>query len=214
MNGVLSMIKKGIFVSLEGIDGCGKSTLLTKLIDYFADSEIVTIREPGGNYISEKIREVLLDAVNNNIFPKTEALLYAAARNQVVEEIIKPALRYNKIVLADRYQDSTVAYQGYGRGLNLEYIDNLNKLCTGGLQPDLTLLLDINPQVAVSRKLGTTPDRLESEGIEFQNRVRKGYLQLADLYPERIKIINAEFDPETVLTQAITYLGKIINIQK
>jgi len=208
------MIKKGIFVSLEGIDGCGKSTLLTKLIDHFAGSEIITIREPGGNYISEKIREVLLDAVNNNIFPKTEALLYAAARNQVVEEIIKPALQYNKIVLADRYQDSTVAYQGYGRGLNLEYIDSLNRLCTGGLQPDLTLLLDISPQVAVSRKLGTTPDRLESEGIEFQNRVRKGYLQLANLYPERIKIINAELDPETVLTQAITYLGKIINMQK
>jgi dTMP kinase len=207
------MISKGICISLEGIDGSGKTTVNQLLLEYLhqTDSTKVTaIREPGGTYISEKIRDLLLDVRNEGILSRTEAILYAAARSQVVEEVIRPALNHNKVVLADRFLDSTIAYQGFGRGLDLTFLNELNKLCTGGLFPDLTLLLDIDPKEGQLRRKKDIPDRLEKEGIEFQNLVRQGYLHLAEQNPGRIKIIDGNLKPSEILNQAISYVNTAI----
>lgn len=187
------MRQKGLFLSLEGVDGSGKSSLLECMRDYLdgCGYEVLTLREPGGTIISEKIRTMLLDVKNAGILPGTEALLYAAARSQVVEEIIRPALARGQIVLADRYLDSTIAYQGYGRGLKIDYLKQLNQLCTGGLLPHLTLLLDIDPAQAARRRKKDIPDRLEKEGLEFQQKVRRGYMEIAGQEPGRIKVIDA-----------------------
>jgi len=171
---------------------------------------VLSIREPGGNIISEKIRELLLDVTNQGITSRTEALLYAAARSQVVEQVISPALKTGKIVLADRYMDSTIAYQGYGRGLELAFLQELNQLCTGGLKPDLTLLLDLSSEEAWGRRKKEIPDRLEKEGLVFQEKVRKGYLSLAEQEKDRIKILDARQEPVKVLQQAIGWLDEIL----
>jgi len=206
------LVGRGIFISLEGIDGSGKTSLKERLQSYLEhkwEKEVLGVREPGGNIISEKIRELLLDVSNQGMTSRTEALLYAAARSQVVEEIILPALLAGKIVLADRYMDSTLAYQGYGRGLNIDFLQHLNHLCTGGLKPDLTLLLDIDCQKAWLRRKKEIPDRLEKEGLTFQNKVREGYLQLARQEAERIKIINADQEPDKVFRDALRFLEQL-----
>lgn len=203
------MNKKGFFVSLEGIDGSGKTSLRELLINSLDSDNIISIREPGGTYISEKIRAMLLDTKNMGMVARTEALLYAAARSQLVEEIIRPALAQGKMVLADRYLDSTIAYQGYGRGLDLDFLTELNQLCTGGLKPDLTLLLDLDPAEGLRRRGEEKPDRLEQEGIHFQHKVREGYLEIARREPQRVKILDAAGDRFDVLGQALTYLREI-----
>ncbi|MEN6351632.1 MAG: dTMP kinase [Syntrophomonas sp.] len=202
--------KKGIFISFEGIDGCGKSSIIESLLSYLDKYKIVSLREPGGTHISEKIREMLLDVKNEAMVPRTEAFLYAAARSQVVEEIIRPALGEGAIVLADRYLDSTLAYQGYGRGLDIQFLKELNQLCTGGLMPDLTLLLDLNPEVGKKRKKKDIPDRLEKEGISFQNKVRAGYLDLARHEPYRIKVLDAGQDFNIVLAETIKHIDALL----
>jgi len=197
------MDTKGIFISLEGIDGCGKTTLKEHLLALMVSNyEVIGIREPGGTLISEKIRDMLLDVRNDGIIGKTEALLYAAARSQLVEEVIRPALSQGKIVIADRYMDSTIAYQGYGRGLDMKFLEDLNRLCTGGLKPDLTLLLDIDPQEGQSRRKKDVPDRLEKEGIEFQDRIRYGYLKLWEKEPLRIKRLDASRTIQELVLEA------------
>ncbi|MGI5921707.1 MAG: dTMP kinase [Syntrophomonadaceae bacterium] len=210
------MSSRGIFISLEGIDGSGKTTLSLALLNYIKNQglEVVNIREPGGTAISEQIRDLLLDVRNEGILPRTEALLYAAARSQVVEEVIRPALAQGKIVLADRFLDSTVAYQGFGRGLDVEFLTRLNELCTGGLFPDLTLLLDVDPAQGQQRRYKDIPDRLEKEGIEFQRRVREGYLYLARHDPGRIKIINAGLNLAEVVKLASVLVGSALSGQE
>ena len=203
------MENKGLFISLEGIDGCGKTSVKEGLLQYFSNFPVLSIREPGGTLISEKIREILLDEKNQEITARTEAFLYAAARSQLVEELIRPALLQGKIVLADRYLDSTIAYQGYGRGLDLGFLTTLNQLCTSGLKPHLTLLLDIDPAEGQRRKKKDIPDRLEKEGIEFQSRVREGYLKIARQESERIKLLDAGKDFKEVLQEAIEYIEDI-----
>lgn len=151
-----------------------------------------------------------MDAANQGITSRTEALLYAAARSQVVEEVISPALLDGQIVLADRFMDSTIAYQGYGRGLELDFLHQLNQLCTGGLEPDLTMLLDLSSAEAWQRRRKETPDRLEKEGLAFQEKVRQGYLLLAKREQERIKVLDAGQEPEKVLQQAIGWLNEIL----
>ncbi|MEQ8201936.1 MAG: dTMP kinase [Syntrophomonadaceae bacterium] len=197
------MNDRGYFASLEGIDGSGKSTLKEGIMKELGRSySVVGIREPGGTVVSEKIRDMLLDARNNGIMGRTEALLYAAARSQVVEEVIKPALSRGQIVIADRYMDSTIAYQGYGRGLDLQFLLDLNRICTGGLYPNLTLYLDIDPWEAYRRRQDQKPDRLEQEGLEFQTRVRSGYLILAASEP-RIQTLDASHDRQQLLDEAL-----------
>lgn len=197
------MQTRGVFISLEGIDGSGKTTLKENLLALMGKKhQVIGIREPGGTVISEKIRDMLLDVRNDGIIGKTEALLYAAARSQLVEEVIRPALAQGKIIIADRYMDSTIAYQGYGRGLDIEFLEDLNRLCTGGLKPDLTLLLDIDPWEG-QRRRKDIPDRLEKEGMEFQTHIRLGYLKLWEKEPERIRVLDASKTAEELLREAI-----------
>lgn len=205
------MGKKGALISLEGIDGSGKSTLMEMLCLRLNNSfNLLSLREPGGTNISEKIRELLLDSRNGGMVSKTEALLYDAARSQLVEEIIVPALNEGKIVLIDRYIDSTIAYQGYGRGLDISFLEIVNQFCTGGLKPDLTLLLDIDPAEGHKRKKKDIPDRLEKEGISFQYRVREGYLEIAGKEPERVKILDASQNVDTIVLKAMEYIRTIL----
>lgn len=213
----MDVLDKGFFISLEGIDGSGKTSLKEQLQIYLENNwglDVLGVREPGGNYISERIREVLLDVRNQGMIPRTEALLYAAARSQVVEETIRPALESGKVVLADRYMDSTIAYQGYGRGLDLDFLKQLNQLCTGGLKPDLTLLLDLGSEEALQRRKKDIPDRLEKEGLAFQEKVRDGYLQLARGEGQRIKVLDAGLEPDQVLAQALNYMEELLLLKR
>lgn len=201
------MKARGLFISLEGIDGSGKTTLKESILACMGGNyTIMGLREPGGTAISEKIRDMLLDVRNDGIMGKAEALLYAAARSQLVEEIIRPALAEGKVVIADRYLDSTIAYQGYGRGLDLEFLEDLNRICTGGLKPDITILLDIEPDEGQRRRSQEIPDRLEQEGLEFQKRIREGYLIIQAREPERIKRLDARQTPEALLEEAMQHI--------
>ncbi len=193
----------GLLISFEGIDGAGKTTQLVALRAWLEERgmEVVTLREPGGTAVSESIRTLLLD-VRNHIDPMAEALLYAAARAQLVSEMIRPALDRGVVVLADRFIDSTIAYQGYGRGLDLTALEQLNRLAARELEPDLTILLDIPATKAFDRRQGTTPDRLESEGLEFQSRVRDGYLILSR-QQERIRVVDGTLPAVEVSREVI-----------
>lgn len=207
------MKKKAFFISLEGIDGAGKTTLKEHLVNYLKDVKVVCVREPGGTDISEKIRALLLDVKNAGILPKTEAMLYASARTQLVEEVISPALQAGNVVIADRYIDSTIAYQGYARGLDINFLEELNELCTSGLKPDLTLLLDLDPIVAQQRKQKEELDRLEKEGLQFQQKVREGYLKIAENEPQRVKVLDASQPLEEVADQAVKYVEEYLRLK-
>lgn len=193
-------MKKGIFISFEGIDGAGKTTQIRWLAEALKVKgyPVLTVREPGGTTLSEKIRELLLDARSEGISSEAEAFLYAAARAQLVSEVIRPALAEGRIVISDRYHDSTLAYQGYGRGLDMVFLEELNRLATAGLVPDLTILLDISPGEGLIRRGDTAPDRLEKEGLGFQEAVRQGYLSLSQQYKDRIKLVNAQRPVEEI----------------
>ena len=174
----------GYFISLEGIDGSGKSTLKKGLESILISKgfEVVSVREPGGTIVSEKIRSLLLDTRNKGMIARTEAMLYAAARSQVVEEIIYPALEQGKIVIADRYKDSTIAYQGYGRGIDLKSVETITKFAVGDTIPDLVFILDIDYETSQKRANlcnERTKDRIEVSEKEFYNKVREGYIHLA-----------------------------------
>ena len=198
-------IEKGLFVTFEGIDGCGKSTQVTALKDSLEKkgTKVIVIREPGATLIGEKIRSILLDKANSGMSSETELLLYEAARAQIVNEVIRPALKSGKVVICDRFYDSSVAYQGYARGLPLESIDSLNRFAAGGLEPDLTFLLDLPPQAARERMniREGSEDRLEIEGLVFMEKVRAGYLELAGKHA-RIITLDA-MSPATVLAEYI-----------
>jgi dTMP kinase len=198
-------IDKGLFVTFEGIDGSGKSTQVSALRKSLEDkgTEVVVIREPGATLIGEKIRSILLDKDHSKMSSETELLLYEAARAQIVNEVIRPALQAGKVVICDRFYDSTVAYQGYARGLSLESIDFLNQLATGGLEPDLTFLLDLPAEDAWERMdvREGAQDRLELEGFRFMEKVRAGYLELAGKHARIIKV--DALSPATVLAKYI-----------
>lgn len=185
---------KGMFITFEGGEGAGKTTLIQRLYDHLQSQrfEVIVTREPGGTLIGDQIRKLLLDPENKKISPTTELLLYEAARAQHVGELITPALEKGSIVLCDRFCDSTTAYQGAGRSLSGENVDELNKLATGGLIPDLTFLVDLPPETGLARAtLDGLADRIENESIEFHTRVREGFLTLAGNYPDRIHVIDA-----------------------
>lgn len=191
------------FISLEGIDGSGKSTQIDMLIKELeaAGYEVVKLREPGGAKISEQIRGILLDPAFKGIMANdTELLLYNAARAQVIDEIIRPALAEGKVVIADRFAWSTFAYQGYARGLGAEKVQRLTELTCGDCFPELTVVLDISVECSRARtaKRGEAPDRLESEKAEFFQRVRDGYLAAAHDYSDCVTAINAERTPDEV----------------
>ena len=182
----------GKFITFEGIDGSGKTTQINLLEEKLSQQGISTLilREPGGTKLSEIIRGILLDRENINLSPSAESLLFVAARTQLMAEKIKPSLEQNQFVICDRYADSTVAYQGYGRGLNVKYLEELNKFATDSIQPDITIILDVDPEKAAIRMASDVSDRLESTGIHFFLRVREGYYEIARRYPQRCVIID------------------------
>ena len=184
------------FISFEGIDFSGKSTQIQLLKDKLIDNgqEVLILREPGGTQISELIRKILLDKNNLSMTSTTEMLLYSAARNQVLNEKILPALESGTFVIADRYVDSTTAYQGYGRQIPMDMIQQINHVATNDFLPSLTLFLDLPITKMANRRenLNNEMDRLESAGIEFFNRVREGYLKIADKNSNRFYVIDAD----------------------
>ena len=195
----------GKFITFEGIDGSGKTTQINLLEAKLSQQGISTLilREPGGTKLSEKIREILLDRENINISPSAESLLFVAARTQLMAEKIKPSLEQNQFVICDRYADSTVAYQGYGRGLNVKYLEELNKFATDSIQPDITIILDVDPEKAAIRMASDVPDRLESTGTHFFLRVREGYYEIARRYPQRCVIIDGSLSKSEVFERVL-----------
>jgi dTMP kinase len=185
-----------MFITLEGPEGSGKTSHIPYLVEYLRGKGHVVFptREPGGTTISEQIRDILHDLKNAEMHPRTETLLYQAARAQIVEQVIKPRLAAGEIVISDRYYDSTIAYQGYGRQQDLEQVRALVKYATGGLTPDLTILLDLDVQVGLKRKTQNEVEwnRMDSYTIEFYQRVRRGYLEMVKQEPHRWTVVDAE----------------------
>lgn len=202
-----------MFITFEGIDFCGKSTQVSMLSENLAKHSIpaVALRDPGGTAISEKIRDVLLHIDNHEMHVVTELLLYEAARSQMVQEKIKPALKDKKVVLMDRFFDSTTAYQGYGRGIDLQTVERANSVAAAGLVPDLTLVVDISVVELERRKavLGDH-DRLEKEDATFFQRVRDGYLTLAKQNPRRIRVLNGEKPPDDLQAEILSMILKLL----
>lgn len=204
---------KGIFISLEGPDGAGKSSVLEALIPILEakGQAFVTTREPGGVAVAEKIRDVVLDPKHTEIDEKTELLLYIASRRQHLVERILPALDRGEMVLVDRFIDSSVAYQGFGRGLKVADIDWLNNFATDGLKPDLTLYFDIEAEeglarIAKSKERGA--DRLDRESVEWHQRVREGYLSILEKEPNRVRKIDASQPLEKVVADTLAVLAE------
>lgn len=208
---------RGLFITFEGPDGAGKTTQIKMLEEYLLakGKKVKLTREPGGTKISEGIRGLLLDANNKGMVDRTELLLYAASRAQHVDELIAPAVEEGQVVICDRFYDSTLAYQGYGRGIDISLIEQLNLIATKGINPDLTILLDIDVNKGLSRvqsQRGSALDRLEGEKIEFHEKVRAGFLILARENPQRIKVISADRSADEIfldIINLITQAGKI-----
>jgi dTMP kinase len=190
-----------MFITYEGPDGSGKTTQISPLSDYLIQNgySVLITREPGGTVIGDQIRQVLSDLKNTGMHPRSETLLFLAARAQLVEQVIKPNLEKGFIVLSDRYADSTMAYQGYGHQNDLGQIKNLINFATGGLKPDLTLLFDMDVEEGLQRKAdGSEWNRLDAYSLEFHQRVRKGYHILAESEPQRWVKIEAGQSPEKI----------------
>lgn len=201
---------RGTFITLEGVDGSGKSTQASLLVERLRQEgrEVVALREPGGTPISEKIRALLLDPENAEMADECELLLYEASRAQLVREVIEPALLRGAIVVCDRFYDSTHAYQHGGRGLSDALVSRANELGCCGLSPDVTLVLDIDPAAALARATAQGADRLEAEGLAFQQRVRKDYLALAKAGPARVCVVDAAGDPALVAARIDAALAR------
>jgi len=203
----------GKLVVFEGPDGAGKTTqvkLAAERLQKMGYSVVMT-REPGGTRLSEEIRQLLLDPANREMSPVTEALLYAGARSQLVAEVILPALASGKIVLCDRFVDSSLAYQGFGRGLDLEMLRQVNRFALDRLGRFCTILLDLPPEEGLERGKKREKDRLEQEDISFHRRVWEGYHFLIKEYPERIRVVDASSQPEIVHQQVWKHLSAFIN---
>ena len=204
----------GSFNTLEGADGCGKSTQAALIADALAAAghEVVRLREPGGTVISEKIRALLLDPSNAEMTAECELLLYEASRAQLTREVIEPALARGAVVLCDRYYDSTYAYQAGGRGLDEALVRAANELGSCGHTPDLTLVFDLDPATAYARATAGGADRMEAEGLAFQERVREAYLRLAQEEPSRERVVDATGSKDAVLARAISALADVVNV--
>lgn len=185
------VMNKGLFITFEGGDGCGKTTQINLLDAYLRSKGYKTLltREPGSKGLGVKLREILLN-YDGEVSPTCESFLFLADRAQHVDCIIKPAIEDGIIVLCDRHIDSTVAYQGYGRGLDIEQIHKLNEIATSGLKPDLTIVLDVDVETS-QKRVGVEKDRMESAGIEFFERVRNGFLEIAKQEPQRVKVVDS-----------------------
>lgn len=202
-------MSKGLFITFEGADGCGKTTQLMLLTKYLKAQgrEVVVTREPGARGLGEKIREILLN-YDGEVSSRAEAFMFLADRAQHIDVIVNPAIKSGKIVLCDRHTDSSVAYQGYGRRLDIDEIKRLNSIATNGKKPDMTLIFDIDVETSMAR-VGDTKDRMESAGIEFFNRVRNGYLEIAKQEPNRVKVLDASKSIEEIHKNVIALYEKL-----
>ncbi|CUS86289.1 dTMP kinase [Candidatus Kryptonium thompsonii] len=205
-----------MFITFEGVDLCGKTTQAEILVQRLKNSgfDVVFLREPGGTKISELIRNILLDSQNKEMDPITELFLFSASRAQLVREIIIPSLNSGKIVVCDRFYDSTLAYQGYGRGIEIEKIKIVNELASGGLVPDLTFLIDIPVDEIYKRKKEKYGDfdRMERSGVEFYERVRKGYLEIAKI-SDRFFIIDGQKKIDEISDQIWTIVSEKLKVK-
>ena len=211
-----------LFITFEGVEGCGKTTQLALLSEALRQQGygVLTTREPGGCTIADAVRRILLDPAHHAMVPRAELLLYAAARAQHVTEVIKPALAEGRVVLCDRYTDATVAYQGYGRGLDRELVEHLNDLACDGCRPDLTLLLDMPAEAGLKRAIRRNSSqkmdeegRFEQEALIFHDKVRQGYLALAQRHPDRIRIIAAQGSVAEVAQRILLAINTFIESQ-
>ena len=202
--------KKGYFITFEGADGCGKTTQSELVQKYLQEKgyEVIWTREPGSKGLGQKIRELLLH-YDGDVAPTCEAFLFLADRAQNIEHNIKPAVTQGKIIICDRHTDSTIAYQGYGRGKNIEQLQYLNNLATESMKPDITFVYDVSTEIAQTR-VGSEKDRMESAGIEFHKKVRQGYLEIAKKEPNRVKVINANNSIEQVFEDTKKILDELI----
>ena len=194
----------GLFLSLEGGEASGKSVQATRLADWLGTQgrEVVSVREPGSTPVGERVRDIVLHAQEIPLAPNAQALLYSTARAQLVRDVIRPALTAGKIVIVDRFYDSTLAYQGYGHGADLDQLRAVTDFAVGDTRPDRTFLLDLPVEAAEQRQAGRKPgrawDRFESEARAFHDRVREGYLRLADAEPRRFAVIRADRDADAI----------------
>ncbi len=204
------MAQRGTFITFEGVEGAGKTTQVQRLAAVLGP-DVVRTREPGGTPIAERIRDIFL--TSDGITIMTELLLLAAARAQHVDEVIRPALEANQIVICDRFTDATVAYQGSRGGIDLELIHHLNRVATGGLTPDLTFILDLSPEIGLQRQQTgeTHRDRLDREPLERHRKVREGYLSAAKADPDRVKLIDAAQSPDAVHAAILTEYQKYLS---
>lgn len=209
----------GLFVTLEGVEGCGKTTQARLLKEYLEAKghEVVALREPGGTGLGERIRDILLNSSDEEITPVAELFLYEAARAQLVTMVIAPTLELGKTVICDRFIDSTVAYQGFGRGIDAGAVSGVNMVATGGLVPDLTLLIDCEPKEGLRRAWdriksagGSREDRFEREALAFHEKVREGYLELAETESGRVKVVDGNASVEEVHQRLVAVLEKTI----
>lgn len=207
------MSKKGYFITFEGADGCGKTTQSRLVQEYLNNKGYQTVwtREPGSYGLGQKIRELLLH-YDGDVAPMCETFLFLADRAQHIENFVKPAVLSGKVVICDRHTDSTIAYQGYGRGEDIQQLEYLNNLATGLTKPDLTFVFDVSTEVA-QKRVGDEKDRMESAGIEFHKKVREGYLKIAQKFPNRVKVVDANNDIETVFADTIKILDDFLSNQ-
>lgn len=202
---------RGVFITLEGADGCGKTTQAALVAAELESRgrEVVRLREPGGTAISEKVRALLLDPANAEMVPECELLLYEASRAQLTRQVIEPALARGAVVLCDRYYDSTFAYQAGGRALDDALVRRANVLGSCDVSPDRTLVFDLDPAVAYARATAGGADRMEAEGLAFQERVRAAYLSLAAEEPERVRVVDALGEKDEVAARALAALADL-----
>lgn len=203
-------MEKGVFITFEGADGCGKTTQLELLKKYLEKNgvKVLQTREPGAGELGQKLREILLH-YDKPVSNAAETFLYLADRAQHTEFEIIPAIKAGTVVLCDRYIDSTLSYQGYARGQNIEMINQLNEIATGGIKPDLTIVFDIESEIA-QKRLGSEKDRLEKEGLEFHKKLRYGYLEIAKKNSDRVKVINSDDTIENIHKQVVELVKKYI----
>ena len=204
-----------MFITIEGPDGGGKTTQMNMLVPALEERglDIVRTREPGGTDIGDQIRSVIMDMKNKSMDPRAEILLFCASRAQLVSELIRPSLASGKIVLCDRYADSTMAYQGYGHGLDRTALKNLLEFATGGLKPDLTILLDISAEAGLRRRITNHDEwnRMDDYALQFHERVRKGYLEMAAAEPERFAVIHADRSKEEIHDEIVSVIMRKLN---
>jgi len=209
----MSISNKPLFISFEGIDGCGKSTQVKMLLERLEQARIdsTLVREPGGTPLSEEIRDILLKVRDDTMTGRTESLLMTASRAQLTHEIIIPALEKRKFVIADRFSDSTLAYQGGGRNLNLKWLIELNNFATFGVSPDLTFFIDVTTDEGIRRRSTIHADRFEKAGYEFQEKVRNQYLKLVKLFPDRFITLDGMETPHEIHNQIWADVKKYID---